>query len=71
MPTDYPTFAAALRAALDAEGIGIKELAEWSGVSRQTLHAWLDGREPLLSKAAQVARALGVTLESLCPGEPR
>jgi transcriptional regulator with XRE-family HTH domain len=50
-------------------GLTQKALCEAANVPIQTLRNWERGRrEPLLSTAARLARAIGVTLDELMPG---
>ena len=62
----YFTFAAALRAALDAEGVSVYELAQRCGVSRQSLGQYLAGaNEPTFATVLKIAAALNITANDL------
>lgn len=60
------SFASALRAVLNAEGISVYELAQRCGVSRQLLGSYLnDGAAPSFANVLKIAEALGVTANDL------
>ncbi len=62
----HPTFAAALRAALGAEGVSVYELAQRSGVSRQALGQYLAGNnQPTFAVVLKIAASLGITANDL------
>jgi transcriptional regulator with XRE-family HTH domain len=51
------------------KGLVQRELAERAGITRETLARVEIGREPTLSTALALARALGTTVEKLFGGE--
>jgi putative molybdopterin biosynthesis protein len=58
------TFAKKLREIRDAIGLSEAKLAQASGVSFATIHAYgLGRRSPSLAAAVKIARALGTTCE--------
>ena len=59
-----------LKAELDYQGMLVKELAEKSGISKKTIDHYLitKPREPLVSNAVAIAKALNVTVEYLVTG---
>lgn len=65
-PTD--TFARRLVVSREAAGFTSAELARRAGISRQRLYTYESGRaEPTVTVACKLARALGLTVEQLCP----
>lgn len=65
--SDPATFAERLDAAMSAAGMNQTQLAAAVGVSKQTVSAWIKGRNiPQLDLACKVARALKIPLERLC-----
>lgn len=59
-----------LKAELEYQGILVKELAEKSGISKKTIDHYLisNPREPLVSNAVAIAKALNVSVEYLVTG---
>ena len=59
-----------LKAELEYQGILVKELAEKSGISKKTIDHYLisNPREPLVSNAVAIAKALNVSVEYLVEG---
>ena len=52
-----------------AQGLSVPKLVEISGVSRRTIQEVEKRNDCLVSTAAKLAKALGVTLDELCVGE--
>lgn len=59
------SFSSNLEQQIQLRGIGISELANRVGVSRQTVHAWLNGKPPAMNKMETIAKAVGCTVEDL------
>jgi transcriptional regulator with XRE-family HTH domain len=60
-----------LRFLLDQRSMTAAALARKAGVSKQVISVWLGGAEPRkLDQVKKVADALGVSMDSLCFGEP-
>lgn len=59
-----------LKAELEYQGILAKELAEKSGISKKTIDHYLisNPREPLVSNAVAIEKALNVSVEYLVTG---
>ncbi len=59
-----------LKAELEYQGMLVKELAEKSGISKKTIDHYLisNPREPLVSNAVAIAKALNVSVEYLVTG---
>jgi transcriptional regulator with XRE-family HTH domain len=63
---DKKVLGARLRELREAAGLSQKALAERAGLSQRNVANWELGlREPILSGAVAVAKALGVTVEAL------
>lgn len=64
--------AVAIRAAMKAQGVGLRELARVSGVSVGTLHHWIgngtNAGRPRFGVVAAVAVALSVSLDDVVFG---
>lgn len=60
-----------LKAELDYQGMLVKELAEKSGISKKTIDHYLitNPREPLVTNAVAIAKALNVSVEYLVEGK--
>jgi transcriptional regulator with XRE-family HTH domain len=68
VPMGYPE---KLMNALEMRGMSQAQLAQKSGLSPSTISQMLAGnRRPYLDQAAKIARALGVTLDSLVSEDP-
>lgn len=63
-------FAENLRTELDFQNIQLKELANKTGISKNTLDKYLSGKkaQPGVENAVKIASALGVTVEYLALG---
>ena len=61
------SFAENVRAELEYQDIQVKELAQKTGISKNTLDKYLSGRksEPGVENAVKIARVLGVSVEYL------
>lgn len=61
------SFAENVRAELEYQDIQIKELAQKTGISKNTLDKYLSGRksEPGVENAVKIAKVLGVSVEYL------
>ena len=64
-------FAENVRSELEFQDIQIKELAEKSGISKNTLDKYLSGRkvQPGVENAVKIAQVLGVSVEYLTDGK--
>ena len=64
-------FAENVRSELEFQDIQIKELAEKSGISKNTLDKYLSGRkvQPGVENAVKIAKVLGVSVEYLTDGK--
>ena len=63
---DTKSFGHRLRVIMADRGVSVGELAERSGISRQTVGSYLNnGAIPSLQNACQIARVLGVSLDEL------
>jgi transcriptional regulator with XRE-family HTH domain len=62
-----------LKSQLEYSGITVKELADLSGVKKQTLDSYLSTHRniPSAEIAVKIAKVLGVTVEYLIMGEKR
>ena len=60
-------FAENVKSELSYQGILVKELAEKTGISKNTLDKYLSGQnvQPGVENAVKIAKALGVTVEVL------
>lgn len=60
-----------LRFLMESKDMQIKELSSRTGISENTLKTYLktDSAEPKISKAMQIAQALGVSVEFLATGK--
>ena len=60
-----------LKSELAYKGMLVKELAQKTGISRNTINNYLNVREhtPTLDAAVKIAKALGVSVEYLATGE--
>lgn len=56
-----------LKEILDDRGIMIKWLAERSGVNRNTIHSYINGKTPSLDKAYSIAKTLGLSVYDIWP----
>jgi transcriptional regulator with XRE-family HTH domain len=64
--TNLTSFAIALRKLREADGLSYADLAEQSGVSASAIHHYETGyRRPTLEHAARLARALGMSLDTI------
>jgi putative transcriptional regulator len=54
-----------LKEIIEDRGIKITWLSEKSGVSRNTIHTYINGGVPALDKAYAIANALGLTVEDV------
>ena len=56
---------------MDCKGMQIKELSSATGISENTIKSYLkeNSAEPKISKAVQIAEALGVSVEFLATGK--
>lgn len=61
------SFAENVRAELEYQDIQVKELAQKTGISKNTLDKYLSGRksEPGVENAVKIAKVLGVSVEYL------
>jgi transcriptional regulator with XRE-family HTH domain len=66
MPAPHQTFGEALKAARAEAKLSQMQLCALAGVSQSALSGWENNRNPpTLSDAAKLAKALGVSLDSL------
>lgn len=56
------TFAAKLQELLDKRGMTGYRLAQLCGLPKQTVHRYLNNREPTFLGALRIAKALGISL---------
>jgi putative transcriptional regulator len=54
-----------LKEIIEERGIKITWLSEKSGVSRNTIHTYINGGVPALDKAYAIAKALGLTVDDV------
>jgi transcriptional regulator with XRE-family HTH domain len=68
MATKPLPFSRRLASALEAAGLSVSGLAKASGVPRQQIHEYISyGTIPRADTLAKIAKALGVTMDSLFP----
>jgi len=61
-------FAERLRMLREKAGLSVDELAEKSGIPKNTLYEWeSDNRTPGIDRFPQIAETLGVTVRALLP----
>lgn len=58
-----------LKEIIEERGIKITWLSEKSGVSRNTIHTYLNGGIPALDKAYAIANALGLSVKEIWKDE--
>lgn len=61
-------FGERLSALLDEQDISISKMAADIGIGKSTIHHWITGGEPALSKALVIAEYLGVSVDYLASG---
>jgi putative transcriptional regulator len=58
-----------LKEIIEERGIKITWLSEKSGISRNTIHTYLNGGVPALDKAYAIAKALGLSVNEIWKDE--
>ncbi|EKN66050.1 hypothetical protein BABA_17442 [Neobacillus bataviensis LMG 21833] len=58
-----------LKEIIEERGIKITWLSEKSGISRNTIHTYLNGGIPALDKAYAIANALGLSVKEIWKDE--